>query len=104
MMLKEHMGSSGNHFEPSSVTSTLPPRTARRPTTRFLKAPRGHGNQRLRPVLAGLGVRRLPRGQKALVPQLWQPRCAFPVWSVQTRILLQPAVPTLSLADARSCL
>ena len=42
-------------------------------------------------------------GERA-VPQLWQPRRAFPVRSVQTRILLQPAVPSLSLADARSCL
>ena len=32
IMLKEHMGSSGSHFGPSSVTSTLPPRAARRPT------------------------------------------------------------------------
>ena len=32
MMLKEHMGSSVNHFGPSSMTSTLPPRAARRPT------------------------------------------------------------------------
>eukprot|EP00966_Prymnesium_polylepis_P097063 2248337-Prymnesium_polylepis.1 len=31
-MLKDHMGSSGDHFGSSSVTSTSPPLAARRPT------------------------------------------------------------------------
>ena len=66
--------------------------------TRFLNsAPHG-----LRPVLANVGVYHLHLGQKALVSQLRQPRLAFPMRSVQARILLQPAVPSDSLEDAHA--
>ena len=47
VMLKEHIGTTFNHFGPSSVTSGFPPRAARRPTV----TPAGRFFE-LRPVIS----------------------------------------------------